>query len=183
VRERASIEGDLVKVDSFLNHRVEPDVMRAIGEAIVSAFASDGFDLILTAEASGIPPAMAAASASGVPFVYAKKYPVGADKGPLSRIVHSRTKGVPYLLWIAPTAMTGATRVLIVDDILAHGTAAAALATLASEAGLEVVGVGIVIEKTHDHGRSVLEQEGLTVRSLVTARIADGRLHVGSGEG
>ena len=181
VTERAQVDGDLVKVDSFLNHRVEPEVMRAIGEEIAGAFNGEGFDLILTAEASGIPPAMATALTCGVPFVYAKKYPTEASRGPLSCVVHSRTKGVPYLLWISPNALAGASRVLIVDDILAHGTAAAALAELATEAALEVTGVCVVIEKTHDHGRSVLEDLGLTVRSLVTARIADGELHLGAG--
>ena len=96
VAARARIEGSLVLVDEFLNHRVEPDVINSVGRTLAESFAELEPELILTAEASGIPPALACASALGIPMVYAKKYLGTGDRYSFAREVTSPTKGVEY---------------------------------------------------------------------------------------
>jgi xanthine phosphoribosyltransferase len=174
VRERARIEGGLVLVDEFLNHRVEPDVMASVGRALAESFSSMAPDLILTAEASGIPPALACSTAMGLPMVYAKKYLGTGDRYSFAREVTSPTKGVEYRVEVARRVLPPGMRVIIIDDFLARGRTAEALGEISVEAGCELLGFGFAIEKCWQGGRQRLEHHGWLVHSVVAIEAIDG---------
>ena len=169
VLARGRIEGALVKVDDFLNHRVEPGLMATIGDDLAALLRAQQPTLVLTAEASGIPPALAAASAIGIPMVYAKKYPRLASARPAYvREVSSPTKGDEYRVEVAHRVLGAGERVAIVDDFLSRGRTAEALGEIVEEAGSTVVAFGFVIEKAFMEGRRRLEAHGWRVESLVS---------------
>jgi xanthine phosphoribosyltransferase len=148
-------------------------LMSDIGTWLAGAIGS--CDAIVTSEASGIAPAFATASALGVPMVFAKKRP-GTPPGPVSRSVHSPTKGDTPWLHISPPALVGLERVAVVDDFLSRGRTAGALVEMLEESELEVTCVGFCIEKAYEGGRSLLEDLGVRVVSAaVISGIEDGR--------
>ncbi len=161
------VKGDLLMVDRFLNHRVDPDVMAAVGRDMAAWLAGKGPDLLLTAEASGIPPALATSGEMGIPMVYAKKYLGPGERYTFSREVSSPTKGTEYRVEVARRVLDPGLRVAIVDDFLAGGRTAASLGEIAEEAGCEVVGAVFAIEKAFSGGRELLESHGWDVHALV----------------
>ncbi|MGA9595892.1 MAG: phosphoribosyltransferase family protein [Acidimicrobiia bacterium] len=167
VTERARVEGNLVLVDEFLNHRVDPEVIASVGTALAEVFTALEPNLILTAEASGIPPAMACSQEMGVPMVYAKKYLGTGDRYSYGREVTSPTKGVEYRVEVARRVLPPGLRVVVVDDFLARGRTAEALGEIVAEAGCEVLGFGFAIEKQWQGGRERLERHGWKVHSVV----------------
>jgi len=167
IETRARVEGDLLKVDDFLNHRVDLDLFPAIGEEIAKRFAGVQPDLVLTAEASGIPPGMVAAQAMNVPLVYAKKYVGVGERYTFAREVSSPTKGTEYRVEVARRVLPPGLRVAIVDDFLAGGRTAEALGEIVEEAGGEVIGFVFMVEKTFTGGRERLEAHGWKVEALV----------------
>jgi xanthine phosphoribosyltransferase len=174
VAERARVEGNLVLVDEFLNHRVEPAVITSVGEALAESFAASRPELILTAEASGIPPAMACSHALGIPMVYAKKYLGTGDRYSFAREVTSPTKGVEYRVEVARRVLPPGLRLVIIDDFLARGRTAEALGEIALEAGCDLIGFGFAIEKCWQAGRARLERHGWLVHSVVGLERIDG---------
>jgi xanthine phosphoribosyltransferase len=173
IRTQGRVEGDLVMVDGFLNHRVDVDLMTGIGDWLAAAIGP--CDAIVTSEASGIAPAFATARSLGVPMVFAKKRP-GTPPGPISRSVHSPTKGDTPWLHISPAALAGLHRVAIVDDFLSRGRTAGALVEMLEESELDVVCVGFCIEKAYEGGRALLEDLGVRVVSAaLISGIEDGR--------
>ncbi len=176
IAEQGRIEGSLLKVDGFLNHRVDPLLMLAIGETLATAFAEAMPNLVLTAEASGIPPALTTASTLGVPVVYAKKFPRDdAVRPAYVQEVSSPTKGVEYRVEVARRVLPRGSRVLVVDDFLSGGRTAEALGEIVVEAEAELVGFGFVIEKASMGGRERLEAHGWHVESVViVASLDDG---------
>lgn len=176
IERRARVEGDLVLVDEFLNHRVEPGFIAAVGSELAERFAPDSPDLVLTAEASGIPPALACGLELDVPVVYAKKYPRPGTRTAYVREVRSPTKGVEYRVEVAHRVLGPGLGVLVVDDFLSGGRTAEALGQIVEEAGSEVVGFGFVVEKAYAEGRRRLVAHGWRVESLaVVESIVDGR--------
>ena len=167
VEERGRVSGDLVLVDDFLNHRVDPVIIDEIGRQIAVHFADLKPDLIVTAEASGIPPAMATARYLPIPVVYAKKYHSIGQRDTLVREVMSPTKGVEYRIEVARRALAPGGRAVIIDDFLAGGRTAESLGQIVEEAGCEIAGYAFVIEKQFAGGRDVLEAHGWDVWSLV----------------
>jgi xanthine phosphoribosyltransferase len=175
--ERARVEGDLVKVDDFLNHRIELPLVMEIGSSLALRFAGDAPDLVLTAEASGIAPALATAAALDLPAVYAKKYPrEEAARPAFVRTVVSPTKGAAYRIEVARRVLEPALRVLVVDDFLSRGRTAEALGEIVEEADATVVGFGFALEKSFMEGRRRLEDHGWRVESLVRIARIDGGL-------
>lgn len=168
VATRARVDGDLIIVDDFLNHRVDPDVMHQIGVDMAKAFVQLSPELVLTAEASGIPPALTCAAELSIPMVYAKKYVGTGNRYTFGREVTSPTKGTEYRVEVARRVLVPGTRVLIVDDFLARGRTAEALGEITLEAGCELIGFGFVIEKAWMEGRQRLEQHNWPVTSLIT---------------
>ena len=171
--KRAGVDGDLIKVDDFLNHRVEPEVLGRVGEAVASMSQSYEPDLIVTAEASGIPPAAAASLATGLPYVYAKKL-VHPSGRPIEHTALSRTKGMEITLRINPRAVVGSSRVVLVDDFLAHGSTALALIAMMAEADLEVAALCVVIDKPYEGGRAIVEAAGVPVHAVLEVASIDG---------
>jgi xanthine phosphoribosyltransferase len=174
VSSRARIEGELILVDEFLNHRVEPPILESVGRDLAASFAATAPDLVITAEASGIPPALMTARELGIPMVYAKKYLGTGERYSFAREVASPTKGVEYRVEIARRVLSPGLRVLVIDDFLSRGRTAEALGEMVVEAGCEIVGFGFAIEKVWQQGRERLEQHGWTVRSLVAIERIDG---------
>ncbi len=168
LRTDGTVTGGFVKVDRFLNHRVRPDVLAEVGDRIAGLLTAWNVDVLLTAEASGIPPATAASLVAGLPMVYAKKYPRAGQRDSHGRDVSSPTKGVEYRVEIARHVLDPGARVAIVDDFLSGGRTAAALVELAREAGCEVVGAVFVIEKAWMSGRALVEALGCPVHALAT---------------
>lgn len=168
LNELSSVDGDIVKVDGFLNHRVRPDIMGEVGERIAAAMRPYAPDLILTAEASGIPPAAATAALLDLPYVYAKKFLGVGNRYSFGREVSSPTKGTEYRVEVARHCLEAGLRVVIVDDFLSGGRTAQALGDIAEEAGCEILAMMFVIEKGFAPGRALLEQRGWPVFALET---------------
>jgi xanthine phosphoribosyltransferase len=178
ILREATVENDrILKIDHFLNHRIEPAFMTAMGEALADRIRAFAPDLLLTAEASGIAPALATAVALGRPLVYAKKYSPVVEAPALSRVVPSPTKGGEMRLVVAARYVQPGMRVAIVDDFLANGKTAVALAEIVGDAGATPVVAGFLVEKLFQGGRAGLEALGIPVATLAqVARLQDGKV-------
>lgn len=166
-KEGKNLGSGILKVDSFLNHQVDPALMLAVGGALAAHFGALGITKVLTAEISGIAPALTTALALGVPVVYGRKTkPITMPENIFVQNAPSHTKGKEVQLMVSPEFLNSNDKVLIIDDFLATGHTIMALVRLAQEAGAEVVGVGAVIEKSFEGGRAQLEAENIRVRSL-----------------
>jgi xanthine phosphoribosyltransferase len=175
----ATVDGPILKVDRFLNHRVEPALMAGVGRHLAALLGPLEVDLLLTAEASGIPPALAAGIEMDLPIVYAKKYLGPGGRYTFSREVASPTKGTEYRVEVARHVLEAGLRVAVVDDFLAGGRTAEALGEITEEAGCTVQMMAFVIEKTFTEGRSRLEAHGWPVRSLVQVEsLANGEVRL-----
>ena len=158
---------NILKVDSFLTHQVDFDLMREIGKVFAEKFKDASITKVVTIEASGIAPALYAAEALDVPMIFAKKAKnITMNEGILTAEVYSFTKQVTSTVSIASKFLTPEDKVLIVDDFLANGQAAKGLIQIIEEAGAHVAAVGIVIEKSFQDGRALLEEAGYPVVSL-----------------
>jgi xanthine phosphoribosyltransferase len=180
IRQEATVEQDrILKIDHFLNHRIEPDFMAAMGAALAERIRPFAPDLLLTAEASGIAPALATATALGVPLVYAKKYHPVVEPPALSRVIPSPTKGGETRLAVAARYLPPGTRVALIDDFLANGRTALALAEIVSEAGAVVVVAGFLVEKCFQQGRAPLAALGIPIATLAQVeRLEGGRVYM-----
>ena len=171
-------DGDIIRVDMFLNHCLDTDLIEEIGKQLAKRFKGDRPTKVLTAESSGIPIAIFVAHALGIPAVYAKKYQVGfIDPDVYSTEVHSFYMEKSFTLRVSKRYLDEDDKVLIIDDILSSGQATLGLIELVSQAGGEVTGIGIAIEKANKEGGQLLRQMGLRVESLVTVeRVVDGEI-------
>lgn len=173
------ILGDnILKVDSFLTHQVDYKLMKAIGKVFAEAYKEAGITKVVTIEASGIAPAAYAAESLDVPMIFAKKHKnITMTEGILTAEVYSFTKQVTSTVSIAGKFLDKDDKVLIVDDFLANGQAAKGLIEIIQQAGAAVEGVGIVIEKSFQDGRQLIEDMGVKVTSLARiAKFEDGKL-------
>jgi len=177
VRE-ATVENDrILKIDHFLNHRIDPAFMSAMGHALAERIRIFRPELLLTAEASGIAPALATAYALDVPMVYAKKYSPVVEPPALSRVVPSPTKGGETRLVVAARYLQPGSRVALIDDFLANGRTAVALAEIVADAGAHTVVAGFFVEKLFQQGRLGLEQLGIPIATLAQVeRLQEGKV-------
>ena len=181
--EGRNLGGGILKVDGFLNHQLDPELTLAMGRAFRDRFAAagvDGVDKIVTAEVSGIAPALATGAAYGVPVVYArKKRPITMPATVYETQAPSHTKGGVTRLIVSPEVLGSGERVLLIDDFLARGHTVAALAELVGVAGATLLGIGCVIEKAFEQGRERLADLDVPIVTLaaVTAMDDDG-IHV-----
>lgn len=165
------LSNNVLKVDAFLNHQIDPVLMQQIGQEFAARFKDAGITKIITIEASGIAPAVMAGLVLGVPVIFARKYQSLTLKDDLYRAkVFSFTKNTESTIAISNKHITATDKVLVIDDFLANGQAALGLTDLIHQANAEVVGIGIVIEKSFQTGRDLLINKGYRVESL--ARIA-----------
>ncbi|OMD35027.1 xanthine phosphoribosyltransferase [Paenibacillus odorifer] len=180
IRQEGLILSDTVlKVDSFLNHQVDTELALQIGQEFKKLFGHQPITKVITIEASGIQFAMATAIALGVPFIYAKKKKaVTLSEAVYSAPVHSFTRQEDYLVSVSQKYLGPDDKVLIVDDFLATGAALVGLVDIVKEAGAELLGVGCVIEKSFQEGRSLLEKRGIEVHALARiASMSPGEIH------
>jgi xanthine phosphoribosyltransferase len=167
-RDGRNLGNGILKVDGFINHQVDPALMNACGKELASRFDKLGATKVLTAEISGIAPALMTARYLGLPVVYARKTkPITMPDQVFLTLAPSHTKGRMVELIISPEYLAGHERVLIIDDFLATGATIMGLIRLAQTAGATVIGVGTLIEKTFEGGRETLKPIGIPVESLV----------------
>ncbi|HGD3057994.1 TPA: xanthine phosphoribosyltransferase [Streptococcus agalactiae] len=172
LEERILKDGDvlgenILKVDSFLTHQVDFELMQEIGKVFTDKYKEAGITKVVTIEASGIAPAVYAAQALGVPMIFAKKAKnITMTEGILTAEVYSFTKQVTSQVSIVSRFLSNDDTVLIIDDFLANGQAAKGLLEIIGQAGAKVAGIGIVIEKSFQDGRDLLEKTGVPVTSL-----------------
>ncbi|NCI78138.1 xanthine phosphoribosyltransferase [Acinetobacter kanungonis] len=165
------LSDQVLKVDSFLNHQIDPVMMQQIGQEFARLFKDAGITKIITIEASGIAPAVMAGLELGVPVIFARKYQSLTLKDDLYRSkVFSFTKQVESTIAISNKHISSTDKVLVIDDFLANGQAALGLADLIHQAQAEVVGIGIVIEKSFQPGRALLLEKGYRVESLARVK-------------
>lgn len=172
-KEAVVVGPEFLRVDSFLNHRIDPAFVELAGEALSRAFADHKVTAVLTAEAAGNVIAYEVARRLGAMALYAKKGKANTMADPLTRTVVSPTKGVETELAISRNYLGPGERVLVVDDFLYRGLTSAALAEMVAESGAELVGFGFVIEKCFGGGRPLLERFGVPVVSLVAIERMD----------
>ena len=173
------IGNDIVKVDMFLNHRIDTALLFQMGEAWAEEFRPDKPDVVLTVEASGIAMAVAAAHALGdIPVVFAKKSAtVVQDDNTVQAPVYSFTHKTQNMIRIEKQYLPEGARVLIIDDFIADGQAARGLINLCWQQGATVVGVGIAVEKGFQPGGKALRESGIHLKSLaVVDGIVDGNI-------
>ena len=161
------LPGPVLKVSSFLNHQMDPDLMMALGAEIAQRFQGDSVTKILTIESSGIAIAIAAGAHMHIPVLFAKKHRTSNVSGVLYQtLVHSYTHGTDYTVVVEREFLKPEDRVLIVDDFLANGAAVDGLCDLIRQAGATAVGAAIAIEKGFQEGGKKLREAGMRVESL-----------------
>jgi len=162
------IGSEILKVDSFLNHQIDVKLLNEIGLEFKKRFENQEITKILTVEASGIGIACIVAQYfNNVPVVFAKKHEATTlDAGVYEAEVFSFTKNKNYKIKTSKKYINKEDKILIIDDFLANGNAALGLISISRQAGANVVGVGIVIEKAFQKGRICIEKEGVKVESL-----------------
>ncbi len=157
----------ILKVDSFLNHQIDPLLINEIADEFRRRFDGINFNKILTVESSGIAPAVFTGFKMGIPVVFAKKTkPSTMNEEYFSASVHSFTKQKDYEISVAARFIKKGDKVLIIDDFLANGSASRALIAIAEQGGAKVEGIGIVIEKGFQNGGKLLRELGYRIESL-----------------
>ena len=158
--------GGILKVDSFLNHQLDPMLMHEMAKELHRLFDGQGVNKILTIEASGIALAIMTGLEFGCPVVFAKKKQPKTMENMISTTVRSFTKDREYNVCISKDFLSKEDRVLFIDDFLANGNAANGIIDLIDQAGAQLAGMGFIIEKAFQHGGEVLRERGIHVESL-----------------
>ncbi len=174
--EGQHLGGGILKVDSIINHQLDPGLMADMGPAFAEKFSDLKIDRILTAEISGIAPALMTGIELGVPVVYARKKKPITMSGPVFlETAPSHTKGGETLLLVSAEFLHEGENVLIIDDFLATGKTLLALARMVVSAKANLVGVGVVVEKTFEGGRErMLEKYDVPIHALATITSMEG---------
>ncbi len=175
LREGQDLGGGILKVDGFVNHQVDAELMDKCGREFARRFAKLGATKVLTAEISGIAPALMTGMHLGLPVVYARKSkPITMPDQVYLTLAPSHTKGRMVELIVSPEYLGNGEKVLIIDDFLASGATILGLARLAKAAGAQVIGVGALIEKVFEGGREALKPLGLPIESLAMITSMEG---------
>jgi xanthine phosphoribosyltransferase len=178
VDEGKVLSESVLKVDTFLNHQIDPELMQYIGKDFAERFRDAGITKILTLESSGIAPAMMTGLCLGVPAIFARKRKsLTLIEHLYSAKVHSYTKQETNEISVSKDFITSDDTVLVIDDFLANGQAALGLVDLVTQAGAALAGIGIVIEKGFQEGGSQLRERGIRVESLaIVDSLAGGKV-------
>ena len=169
------LEGGIIKVDRFINHQMDPYLMKQVAVEFMNRFSNTKPTKILTVEASGIAPAVMLGYLMELPVVFAKKKKPSTMADFLSTTVRSFTKQKEYTLIISREYLSPEDRVLFIDDFLAFGNAGLGIIDLCRQAGAELVGMGFIIEKEFQGGRKLLNEAGMTnIESLATIESLEG---------
>jgi xanthine phosphoribosyltransferase len=174
-RDGKNLGNGILKVDGFINHQVDPALMNACGRELARRFAIVGATKVLTAEISGIAPALTTALHLGLPVVYARKSkPITMPDQVFLTMAPSHTKGRMVELIVSPEYLADGERIIIIDDFLASGATIWGLVRLAQAAGATIVGIGTLIEKVFEGGRELLKPLGVPIESLAVITALDG---------
>ncbi|MAS36684.1 MAG: xanthine phosphoribosyltransferase [Anaerolineaceae bacterium] len=181
LQEGQNLGNGILKIDSLLNHQIYPDVMVEMGQEMAKRFENTRIDRILTAEISGIAPALTTGMVMRVPVVYARKKKPITMAGPVFlETAPSHTKGGDVSLLVSAEFLHAGENVLIIDDFLATGQTLLALARMVKSAKSNLVGVGTVVEKEFEGGRALMHKAGYThipIEALVTIiNMDDGKI-------
>ncbi len=167
LKDGRNLGNGILKVDGFINHQVDPMLMDECGRELARRFKNIGATKILTAEISGIAPALATAMHMNLPVVYARKHkPITMPNQVFLTLTPSHTKGQTVELIISPEFLAEPERILIIDDFLATGATILGLVRLAQTAGATIVGIGALIEKSFEGGRKNLQGIEVPIESL-----------------
>ena len=167
LNEGKVLSGDVLKVDAFLNHQIDPVLMQEIGKEFAKRFKEENITKIVTIESSGIAPAVMAALELGVKVIFARKRKsLTLQDNMYIANVYSFTKQETNEISLSRNHIDENDRVLIIDDFLANGQAALGLMSLVEQAGANIAGIGIVIEKAFQDGGKKLREQGVRVESL-----------------
>ncbi|WIY62720.1 xanthine phosphoribosyltransferase [Bacillus arachidis] len=167
LNEGTVLSGDVLKVDAFLNHQIDPVLMQEIGKEFAQRFKEENITKIVTIESSGIAPAVMAALELGVKLIFARKRKsLTLQDNMYVAKVYSFTKQETNEISLSRNHINESDRVLIIDDFLANGQAALGLMSLIEQAGASIAGIGIVIEKAFQDGGKKLRESGVRVESL-----------------
>jgi xanthine phosphoribosyltransferase len=177
-KEGRNLGRGILKVDGFINHQLDPALTMAMGQEFARRFAEagvTGVTKIITAEVSGIAPALTTGIVLGVPVIYARKTrPITMKTGTYEAQAPSHTKGGVVDLIVSPEYLLPSDRVLLIDDFLATGKTIAALAELVAQCGATLCGIGCLVEKSFEGGREQLTHLGVPIISLAVIERMDG---------
>jgi len=175
LREGKNLGNGILKVDGFINHQVDPRLMDACGQEFARRFRDLGATKVLTAEISGIAPALTTGLHMHLPVVYARKHkPITMPDQVFLTLTPSHTKGRTVELIISPEYLAGGERVLIIDDFLATGATILGLVRLAQSAGAQIIGIGALVEKVFEGGRKALSHLNIPIEALAVIRSMEG---------
>lgn len=177
-KEGVIVSEQVLKLDALLNHQVDPQLTMEMGREFAKRFKEDNISRVVTVESSGIAVAFATAFELGVPLVFARrKKTLLAEDDMLCERVPSFTKGIVTDILISRNFISEHDRILFIDDIIANGDAARGLIKIVQRAGAELVGAGIVVEKTFQSGGRAIREQGIRLESLVQiASLSDGKV-------
>ena len=173
LRDGKCFEGGILKVDNFINHQMDPILMKSMAVEFVRRFASTDINKIITVEASGIAPAIMVGYLLELPVVFAKKKTPSTMENMLSTSVYSFTKQRSYSVCVSSDYLKKGDKILFIDDFLANGNAAKGIIDLAKQAEAEIIGMGFLIEKEFQHGGDELRKLGIHVESLAIIESLD----------
>ena len=167
------LDGGILKVDNFINHQMDPVLMREMAKELVRRFSGHTINKVMTVEASGIAPAIMVGDYLNVPVLFAKKKTPSTMDNMLVTEVFSFTKNKTYTVCVSGDSLTPGDKVLFVDDFLANGNAALGIIDLVEQAGATLEGMGFLIEKGFQNGGELLRNRGIHVESLAIIESLD----------
>ena len=178
LQEGKVLSESVLKVDSFLNHQIDPELMQEVGKEFAARFADSNITKILSIESSGIAPAMMAGLYLGVPVIFARKRKsLTLTDHLFTSSVHSFTKNETNDISVSKDFLLADDVVLVIDDFLANGQAVHGLVDIIEQAKAQLAGVGIVIEKGFQPGGATIREQGIRVESLANIRsLANGEV-------
>ena len=175
IQEGICLDGGVLKVDVFINHQIDPYLMKQVSIEFIRRFADLKVNKILTVEASGIALAVMLGYLMELPVVFAKKVKPSTMTDMYQTIVHSFTKSQDNAIVVSKDYLTSNDHVLFVDDFLAFGNAGCGIVDLCRQAGATIEGMGFIIEKEFQHGREALKRAGVTrIESLAIVESLEG---------
>lgn len=173
LKDGKCLPGGILKVDSFINHQMDPILMKSMADEFVRRFANLEINKIITIEASGIAPAIMVGYILDLPVVFAKKKQPSTMENMLVTEVYSFTKNQSYNICVSKDYLQAGDKVLFIDDFLANGNAGKGIIDLVEQAGAELVGMGFLIEKAFQDGGRILRNTGIQIESLAIIESLD----------
>ncbi len=173
MKEGRCFAGGILKVDSFVNHQMDPMLMMDLAKEFVRLFKDIKYNKIVTIEASGIAPAIMMGYLTNLPVVFVKKKKPSTMEQQISSVVHSFTKDKDYTVSVSKSYLTPDDHVIFIDDFLANGNAAKGVMDLCQQAGAKIEAMGFIIEKAFQHGGDYLRQQGMRYEALATVESLD----------